>query len=101
MLCEKLEFCQRSRYLKRGRILTKVIWPLSPTHRIAIKLLKHRERAKMEMYALQEAKGAQTRARAKFNEEGEKNKIYLLNVEKAQSNVKIMDRIFFFKVTVK
>ena len=58
-------------------------------------LLKHRERVKMEMeiYAVQEAKGAQTRARAKFIEEGEKNTRYFLNLEKAQSNVKIMDRI--------
>ena len=47
----------------------------------------------MEMYAVQEAKGAQTRARAKFIEEGEKNTRYFLNLEKAQSNVKIMDRI--------
>ena len=41
-------------------------------------LLKHRERVKMEMemYAVQEAKGAQTRARAKFIEEGEKNTIF-------------------------
>ena len=56
---------------------------------------------KMEIYVVQEVTGAQTRA--KFNEEGEKNEIYLLNVEKAQSNVKIMDRIFlfFFRVAVK
>ena len=47
----------------------------------------------MEIYAVQEAKGAQTRARAKFIEEGEKNTRYFLNLEKAQSNVKIMDRI--------
>ena len=36
-----------------------MIRPLSPTHGIAIKLVKHRERAKMEIYAVQEAKGAQ------------------------------------------
>ena len=34
-----------------------------------------------------------TRARAKFIEEGEKNTRYFLNLEKAQSNVKMMDRI--------
>ena len=45
----------------------------------------------MEMYAVQEAKGAQTRA--KFIEKGEKNTIYFLNLEKAQLNVKIMNRI--------
>ena len=38
----------------------------------------------MEIYAVQEAKGAQTRARAKFIEEGEKNTRYFLNLEKAQ-----------------
>ena len=47
----------------------------------------------MEMYAVQEAKGAQTRARAKFIEEGEKNTKLFLNLEKAQSDLKIMDRI--------
>ena len=47
----------------------------------------------MEMYAVHEAKGAQTRAQAKFIEEGEKNTRYFLYLEKAQSNVKIMDRI--------
>ena len=46
----------------------------------------------MDIYAVQEH-GAQTRARAKFIEEGEKNTRYFLNLEKAQSNVKIMDRI--------
>ena len=45
----------------------------------------------MEIYAVQEAKGAQTRA--KFIEEGEKNTIYFLNLEKAQLNEKIMNRI--------
>ena len=54
-----------------------MIRPLSPTHGRAMKLLKLRERAKteMEIYAVQEAKGVQTRARAKFNEEGEKTKL--------------------------
>ena len=47
----------------------------------------------MEIYAVQEAKGTQTRARAKLIEEGEKNTRYFLSLEKAQSNVKIMDRI--------
>ena len=47
----------------------------------------------MEIYAVQEAKGTRTRARAKFIEEGEKNTRYFLSLEKAQSNVKIMDRI--------
>ena len=46
----------------------------------------------MKIYAVQESKGAQTRARDKLIEEEEKNKIFL-NLEKAQSNVKIMDRI--------
>ena len=41
-----------------------------------------------------------TRARAKFIEEGEKNTRYFLNLEKAQSQVKIMERIKK-KVTVK
>ena len=47
----------------------------------------------MEIYAVQEAKGAQTRARAKFIEDGEKKTRYFLNLEKAQSQVKIMERI--------
>ena len=58
------------------------------------KLLKHRERVKMEIYAVQEAKGAQIRARDKFIEEGEKNTFFFFfNLEKAQLNVNIMDRI--------
>ena len=64
--------------------------PLPLTHRIA----SYRKMVKMKMkiYAVQESKGAQTRARNKLIEEEEKNNIFL-NLEKAQSNVKIMDRI--------
>ena len=48
----------------------------------------------MEIYAVHEAKGAQIRARDKFIEEGEKKrKKKKLNLEKAQSNVNIIDRI--------
>lgn len=58
-------------------------------------LLHHRESVKlaMEVYSVSEAKGAQTRARVKFIEEGEKNTKYFLNLEKAQANAKVMDRL--------
>ena len=46
----------------------------------------------METDAVQEAKGAQIRARDKFIEEGEKNRRIFLNLEKAQSDVNITDR---------
>ena len=47
----------------------------------------------MEMYAVQEAKGAQTRARAKFIEEGEKNTRYFFKPGKGAIKREIMDRI--------
>ena len=58
-------------------------------------LLRQRNRIKLEaqVHEIYIAKGAQTRARAKFIEEGEKNTKYFLNLEKAQSNAKIMDRV--------
>ena len=58
-------------------------------------LIKQRDNIKLEveLYEIQAARGAQTRARAKFIEEGEKNTKFFLNLEKAQSNAKIMDRI--------
>ena len=85
---------QRSRYLKLQEDLDKADAGLAADPQNS-ELLRHRERVKMEMeiYAVQEAKGTQTRARAKFIEEGEKNTRYFLSLEKAQSNVKIMDRI--------
>ena len=57
--------------------------------------LKQREKIKKELgiYELQEAKGAQTRSKIKFIEEGEKNTKYFLNLEKARSNTKILDKI--------
>ena len=39
------------------------------------------------------AKSAQTQSREKFTEEGEKNTQYFLNLEKANVNDKIMDRL--------
>ena len=85
---------QQSRYLKLQKGLDKADAALAADLQNS-ELLKHRERVKMEMemYAVHEAKGAQTRAQAKFIEEGEKNTRYFLYLEKAQSNVKIMDRI--------
>ena len=64
---------QRSRYLKLQEDLDKADAALAADPKNS-ELLKHRERVKMEMeiYAVQEAKGAQTRARAKFIEEGRK-----------------------------
>ena len=68
---------QRSRYLKLQEDFDKADAGLAADPQNS-ELLKHRERVKMEMemYAVQEAKGAQTRAQAKFIEEGEKNTRY-------------------------
>ena len=68
---------QRSRYLKLQEDLDKADAGLAADPQNS-ELLKHREMVKkeMEMYAVQEAKGAQTRAQAKLMEEGEKNTRY-------------------------
>ena len=68
---------QRSRYLKLQEDLDKADAALAADPQNS-ELLKHRERIrmKMEIYAVHEAKGAQTRAQAKFIEEGEKNTRY-------------------------
>ena len=50
-------------------------------------------RKELEIFELQEAKGAQARSKVKFIEEGEKNTQYFLNLEKARSNTKIIDKI--------
>ena len=44
----------------------------------------------LDMYALYEAKGAQTRARVKWIEEGEKNTKYFLGLEKSNQTAKTM-----------
>jgi len=64
---------QRSRYLKLQEDLDKADAALAADPQNS-ELLKHRERVEMEIYAVQEAKGAQTLARAKFIEEGGKKK---------------------------
>ena len=84
---------QRSGYLKLQEDLDKAdAGPAADPQNS--ELFKHRERVKIEMdiYAVQEH-GAQTRARTKIHRgRGEKHKTFL-NLEKAQSNVKIMERI--------
>jgi len=58
-------------------------------------LQKELQRLKLEteVQSIQHAKSAQMRSRAKFIEEGEKNTKYFLNIEKANANKKIMDRL--------
>ena len=76
-LLERKKRSQRSRYLKLQEDLDKADAALAADPQNS-ELLKHRERIrmKMEIYAVHEAKGAQTRAQAKFIEEGEKNTRY-------------------------
>lgn len=58
-------------------------------------LVSRREaiRLELELYEANNAKGAQTRSRMKFIEDGEKNTKYFLNLEKVRSNSKILDSV--------
>jgi hypothetical protein len=57
-------------------------------------ITEKRLRKNFRFFTLQEAKGAQTRAKAKFIEEGEqKHQIFFFSFEKVHYNTKLMDRI--------
>ena len=47
----------------------------------------------LEVHAVHEAKSAQVRSRIHFIEDGERNTKYVLNLEKARANAKVMDRL--------
>ena len=58
-------------------------------------LLQYREKIKqdLEVHAVHEAKSAQVRSRIHFIEDGERNTKYVLNLEKARADAKVMDRL--------